>query len=94
MWAGESRLDQGSLNDLVQELLFSSPELMFCAHGRATCHLGVRGADSNGKGGKWLGGWTDDRGSELLGTALSSPGNSTYLSRWGWDYGRERQNCL
>ena len=82
MWARESRLDQGSLNDLVQELLFSSLELMFCAHSRATCHLGVRGADSNGKGGKGLGGWTDDRGSELLGTVLSSPRNSTHLSRW------------
>ena len=84
MWARESRLDQGSLNDLVQELLFSSLELMFCAHSRATCHLEVRDADSNGKGGKGLGG--SEEGScwvsELLGTVLSSPRNSTHLSRW------------
>lgn len=52
MWARAGGLDQGSLNDLVQEILFSSLEPYIWALGKATCHLGVRGAYLNGKGGK------------------------------------------
>lgn len=48
---GGAGLEEGSGNDLVLELLLSSPKTCVLSLGGATCHLGVQGAGLTGKGG-------------------------------------------
>lgn len=52
-------------------------------------HPGAQSADLDGKGGEGAGGRTNQRGSKLLDTSPSYPGNFSNLQErgWGWQEG-------